>query len=687
MAAKVFFDEALYKRDVNSVAFSIFGFIILYFLLFLVTLALAAGAAALGVALIVFKPHLITLGIGLSLILFGVFIVYFMIKFLFTSKNETDPYRIEIFAENEPALFEVINNLAHQAGTSSPGRVFLSHRVNACVFYNSFSFWSLLFPVKKNLEIGLGLFNTLNVSELSSIIAHEFGHFSQKSMKFGPYIYHANRVIYNMLYENDSWQNSVESIGSSHWTLQIFTGLSVGYSNIIKGIMQKVYEFINVRYMSLSRQMEFHADTVAVNICGTRPFKTAMMKIEWVDVAMNEMLDTLGNLSDKNLKSSNIFELQQSTIKQLAAFNNVHFTGNTIDVQNQNDNKNYYRARVKIEDQWASHPSNADRLENAEALHIEKPENEASSWSLMNNSELLQQSVTSHLYATSNVTATDVISTGEFEQKYEEGLKRYQYPLIYNRYYDNRALDVFDMKELLTENTQRNPLDSVFKANNIRPASLLNGLAQDINLLKEIETENVKIKYFDFDGEKKEAHLSYVCRKQLEDELEQLKQDLRKSDKWVYDYCVSRAGVNGALLTNKYERLFGLYKQSDEFEKMFAEAYNLLNSFQNYREVNFVESQVNNFKNNHLAPITDFWKKITEPQGLLEQYPDEEYKLQLNSFLKENYTYFLSGTLYTDQFNHMLSTCSATMKFFGHCIATEMKTLLELQAESFKQAA
>ena len=47
--------------------------------------------------------------------------------------------------------------------------------MNAAVFYD-LSIFNLFFPSKKNLEIGLGLVNVLNLGEFKAILAHEFGH-------------------------------------------------------------------------------------------------------------------------------------------------------------------------------------------------------------------------------------------------------------------------------------------------------------------------------------------------------------------------------------------------------------------------------------------------------------------------------------------------------------------------------
>jgi hypothetical protein len=40
----------------------------------------------------------------------------------------------------------------------------------------------MFLPVRKKLEIGVGPVNSINASELKAVIAHEFVHFSKRSM-------------------------------------------------------------------------------------------------------------------------------------------------------------------------------------------------------------------------------------------------------------------------------------------------------------------------------------------------------------------------------------------------------------------------------------------------------------------------------------------------------------------------
>ena len=84
---------------------------------------------------------------------------------------------LEVFPESEPALFAFLHEMADRIRAPRPHRVFLAPEVNAAVFYD-LGFVNLLFPSKKNLLIGLGLLNLLTLSELSAVLAHEFGHFA-----------------------------------------------------------------------------------------------------------------------------------------------------------------------------------------------------------------------------------------------------------------------------------------------------------------------------------------------------------------------------------------------------------------------------------------------------------------------------------------------------------------------------
>lgn len=143
---------------------------------------------------------MLVIGICLLALMLGIY----LIKPLFSFRKNTKATRVEVFESECPALFAMIKSLANNTKCQMPKHVYLSPDVNACVFYNT-SFWSIFFPVRKNLEIGLGLFDGTSVDEVKSIIAHEFGHFSQNSMKIGSTVYVTNTVLYNLILTDDFW--------------------------------------------------------------------------------------------------------------------------------------------------------------------------------------------------------------------------------------------------------------------------------------------------------------------------------------------------------------------------------------------------------------------------------------------------------------------------------------------------
>ncbi|RZJ63335.1 MAG: hypothetical protein EOO50_16990 [Flavobacterium sp.] len=163
--------SANFKKRAWRAVFSILLFIATYLLLFALALAICAGFGFAAIALFMFKATAITVMLGLALLACGLAIVFFMVKFAF-AKNRSDYSGLtEIDVSKEPKLEAAIRRLTTEIGTPFPKKIFLSHEVNASVFYDS-GFWSMFLPVSKNLHIGMGLVNATTVSEFRGIMAH-----------------------------------------------------------------------------------------------------------------------------------------------------------------------------------------------------------------------------------------------------------------------------------------------------------------------------------------------------------------------------------------------------------------------------------------------------------------------------------------------------------------------------------
>src|SRR5260370_686673 len=115
----------------------------------------------------------------------ALFLAVFMLKPIFFVRRGRVDGAVEVTQAQQPRLFAFLFELADAAAAPRPHRVFLSSQVNAAVFYD-LSLLNLIFPSRKNLEIGLALMNALTLALFRAVLAHEFGHFTQRSIALPP---------------------------------------------------------------------------------------------------------------------------------------------------------------------------------------------------------------------------------------------------------------------------------------------------------------------------------------------------------------------------------------------------------------------------------------------------------------------------------------------------------------------
>ena len=353
--------SAAFKKQVGKVLISILAFFIVYLLLVTAAAALSVGCFYAGIFIIFKLASVLGLMLGLGLMALGVSVIFFLIKFIFAVSKDENASRVEITESEQPGLFAFIRKLTEETKTPFPRKIFISPYVNACVFYNS-SFWSMFLPVKKNLEIGLGLVNSINISEFKAVMAHEFGHFSQRSMKLGSFTYNVNRIIYNMLYDNKSYSNFLNSWGSVSSYTAIFANIAVKIAQGIQWILRGMYKIINKNYMRLSREMEFHADAVAASVSGGNNLVTALSRIEVASMCYNTALNKANEWLKQQKKAKNIFSNQLTVYKEMAKIHQLGLKNGLPDIS-YSFIQSFSKSKINYTNQWASHPTLSERKE------------------------------------------------------------------------------------------------------------------------------------------------------------------------------------------------------------------------------------------------------------------------------------------------------------------------------------
>ncbi|WP_082461467.1 M48 family metalloprotease [Pedobacter sp. PACM 27299] len=533
-----------FRRMAIKSTLSILFFVCSYLVMIVFGLAWVLLCALIAYALGIYVGGFITAFLGLGLMGMGLFIFFFLIKFIFSPAIKIDRSQfLEINKEQQPALFKLIHETVGEVKTNFPKKVYLTADINASVFYDA-TFWSMFFPVKKNLMIGIGLMNSVSTLELKAILAHEFGHFSQRSMKLGSYVFNVNKVIYNLLHENDSyasWLNGWSSLSS------FFLLFSKGAVVIIQGIqniLMKTYKPLNLNYRGLSREMEFHADAVAASVTGSVPLISALLRIEFADQALATLLDFYSNKIPSSKKTNNIYPQHLFLIQHLAKNTEMPLIDG-LPYLSLEDYKKFQGTKLVLEDQWSSHPSTLQRIEKLAALN-QATTGDASGISvqLLSNLEQIQQFLSAQYFEGLNYeTVPKNLEIEDFTVLYLARDQEHSFPKLYKGYFNMR-----DPYNLFEEEVFDHPisqeaadLEQIINDEIIAEINSLNIANADKNILTEIANGYLDIKTFDYDGTKYNSETADILIQSLDEEIARLEELLANRDRKVFHFFLNEA--------------------------------------------------------------------------------------------------------------------------------------------------
>ena len=621
-----------FKKMTTKAIIAIALFLIVYILLLFLAIGLTILSVIGGFYIIVAKPMAITLGLGIGLASLGFFILAFLFKFIFKKHKIDRSHLTEITEQTEPKLFRFISDIVKEVETDFPKKIYLSTDVNASVFYDS-SFWSMFFPIKKNLQIGLGLVNTITEQEFKAIMAHEFGHFSQKSMKVGSYVYNVNQVIFNMLFDNESFDKMIQKWANVSGYFSIFVMIAVRIIEAIQWILKKMYDYININYLALSREMEFHADEVAANVAGFLPLKESLLRMDLAAHSYNSVINFYENKLSENIKSQNIYKEQNFVLTFLANESELPFK-NDLPLVSSLDLSKFNKSKLIIKDQWASHPSTDERISNLERLNVIKENsNQESANSLFLSIEKLQQDLTNKLFSfVENPDKLLSLKIDDFKMEYIQNYEKNTFNKVYNGYYDNKNPNYFEVKDIESSNANQN-VEMFFNKEKIDMIYDFIALENDKNTLLNIENKVFSIKTFDYDGQKIKANETSLLIPKIEKEIENLKVEITNNDIGIYSHFYHLAKEKG-LETELKSRYIAFFKNDKEYDQKSELYLNLLNATEFVSNVTPFEQIKSNF--NSLKKLETELKK--EISIILES---ELYKSELTELIKENFDKYL----------------------------------------------
>jgi Zn-dependent protease with chaperone function len=456
----------------------------------------------------------------------------------------------------------------------------------------------MFFPIKKNLAIGLGLLHTTTVDEIKAILSHEFGHFSQKSMKIGSYVYNVNTILYNMLFENRTYNNIVRGWASISRYFAIFAYPAIWIVQIIQWIAKQFYLLINKTYMSLSREMEFHADTVAANIAGSDSLSNALLRLELSSLALNNVLSFYHERIEDNIISKNIFNDQLFVLQHIAEINNIEIR-NGLPYVFINDINKFNKSKLIIKNQWSSHPTTQDRITALSNLNVVKPNNDnRSATVLIANIQECQEYFTSSIFLSVKYSQTPKkLDNGEFGAAYTEYVKKMSFDRIYGNYYDNKNPVIFDENEITT-NEEIYDILELFSSEKVNLIDNMRALDNDILIINQIITKDINVRTFDYDGVRYKKKNGIDLLQKLETAKKHLEEAIKKNDVNIYSYFYKKAKDKNKIeeFTEKSKKLVEYFRIHSAREKIYHDIRWSLNFITSGEQID-IEQAKDYFKN------------------------------------------------------------------------------------------
>ncbi len=249
-------------------------------------------------------------------LIIGVVAVLFMIKPIF-ARPAHPPRTRNLTRQAEPLLFEFVGALCESIGSPRPSRIDVDVCVNASA---RFPRGILSMPGSELvLTIGTPLVAGLTLRQLTGVLAHEFGHFSQGiGMRLSYLIRSISGWFARVVYERDNWdvwlvETTSELDFRYGWVLaaaQLFVALSRGVLWCLMMIGAAVSGV-------LLRQMEYDADRYVARTVGGETFAAISKRLRDLVCAEYVLEGRLEQLSRQGVLADNYARLLMLTLDDI----------------------------------------------------------------------------------------------------------------------------------------------------------------------------------------------------------------------------------------------------------------------------------------------------------------------------------------------------------------------------------
>jgi hypothetical protein len=365
-------------------------------------------------------------------------------------------------------------------------------------------------------------------------------------------------------------------------------------------------------------------------------------------------------------------------MKHVADLNHLSFKNGLTEMKEENGS---VTSRINYKNQWASHPTLNERKKNLDQYELTAEVDETPAWNLFVGQEELKNLLTKQFYK--NIPQQEVkgiMNQNEFEQLVNQQFKQFSFPVIFEEYFDNRQIDIFDPNEAAQQPFIVKPFEEVLTKQNLRLPKAITILQHDIALLKSISKKEIDVSSFDFDGKKYSSKDAVALLAQLESELEQQQKQLSELDKSLFRYFCAIAPLPEAeVLKQQYLSYFNERKDADHYldkvNEMMEAMAPLYSGKATIEQVRSIVKDLKGVSDPVFKRLVQQWldKNILHDQPL--------FKEQVEKFLASHYEYFSGTAFFDNELNEFNTIAREMWTFINQYLSLQFKHITEVQAK------
>jgi Zn-dependent protease with chaperone function len=223
----------------------------------------------------------------------GGVVTFFLFKPLL-SRRPKEPELRRLDPADEPELYEFVRRLCWAVGARAPKQILVDTNVNASA--SLYPGWIGLFTGNLTLTIGLPL-GGLTLRQFAGVLAHEFGHFSQRAGMRLYFLIGTIRLWFaRVAYERDSWDEQLDQMReNSGWRMKLVLHVAAGAVWVSRAILRGLLHGANWVSAWFSRQMEFDADRYEASLVGAAVFEQTTHRLAVLEPLAQDTWQMVGD--------------------------------------------------------------------------------------------------------------------------------------------------------------------------------------------------------------------------------------------------------------------------------------------------------------------------------------------------------------------------------------------------------